>query len=202
LVRENKYKALPCFFENVTVLTIKIVPVSRLYRLCFYPVHHKVRTYKEYHSVFPSSELGLPPTPHPQASVPPPPCFWGEGNTRWRERGWESPNSDEGRTLWYSLYVRTLCSALFIPKPAFGTIVGTTGGFWNKFRRGVIGGYPKHGKSFRKAFWNRLVFPSIETSKNFFYIFFAKKSTRKCENCSRSDKKHIYFKYSAPDGIP
>ncbi len=43
---------------------------------------HKVRTYKEYHSVCPSSELGLPPTPHPQASVPPPPCFWGEGNTR------------------------------------------------------------------------------------------------------------------------
>jgi hypothetical protein len=34
--------------------------------------------------------MGLPPTPHPQASVPPPPCFWGEGNTRWRERGWES----------------------------------------------------------------------------------------------------------------
>ncbi len=70
--------------------------------------NHKVRTYKEYHSVCPSSELGLPPTPHPQASVPPPPCFWGEGNTRWRERGWESPNSDEGHTLWYSLYVRTL----------------------------------------------------------------------------------------------
>jgi hypothetical protein len=57
----------------------------------------------------PSSELGLPPTPHLQASVPPPPCFWGEGNTRWRERGWESPNSDEGHPLWYSLYVRTLC---------------------------------------------------------------------------------------------
>ena len=43
--------------------------------------------------------------------MPPPPCFWGEGNTRWRERGWESPNSDEGHTLWYSLYVRTLWSA-------------------------------------------------------------------------------------------
>ncbi len=70
--------------------------------------NHKVRTYKEYHSVCPSSELGLPPTPHPQASVPPPPCFWGEGNTRWRERGWERPNSNEGHTLWYSLYVRTL----------------------------------------------------------------------------------------------
>jgi hypothetical protein len=56
----------------------------------------------------PSSELGLPPNPHPLASVPPTPCFWGEGNTRWRERGWESPNSNEGHTLWYSLYVRTL----------------------------------------------------------------------------------------------
>ncbi len=41
--------------------------------------------------------------------MPSPPCFLGEGNTRWRERGWESPNSDEGHTLWYSLYVRTLC---------------------------------------------------------------------------------------------
>jgi len=76
--------------------------------LSIYPTKYVQRTYKEYHSVCPSSELGLPPTPHPQASVPPPPCFWGEGNTRWRERGWESPNSDEGHTLWYSLYVRTL----------------------------------------------------------------------------------------------
>ncbi len=87
------------------------VPISTL--MCLWAIYtvysqHKVRTYKEYHSLCPSSELGLPPTPHPQASVPPPPCFWGEGNTRWRERGWESPNSDEGRTLWYSLYVRTL----------------------------------------------------------------------------------------------
>jgi hypothetical protein len=84
-------------------------------RRCYFaqPPPHKVRTYKEYHSVCPSSELGLPPTPHPQASVPPPPCFWGEGNARWRERGWESPNSDEGHTLWYSLYVRTLCPTPF-----------------------------------------------------------------------------------------
>jgi hypothetical protein len=58
----------------------------------------------------PRRNWDFPPTPHPQASVPPPPCFWREGNTLWRERGWESPNSDEGHTLWYSLYVRTLCS--------------------------------------------------------------------------------------------
>ncbi len=38
-------------------------------------------------------------TPHPKTAgecVPPPPQFWGEGLTRWRERSWESPNSDEG----------------------------------------------------------------------------------------------------------
>ncbi len=40
---------------------------------------HKVRTYKEYHSVCPSSELGLHPTPHPQASVPLPPVSGGRG---------------------------------------------------------------------------------------------------------------------------
>jgi hypothetical protein len=61
-----------------------------------YRSSHKVRTYKEYHSVCPSSELGLPPTPHPQASVPPPPCFWGEGNTRWRERGGRVPIPTRG----------------------------------------------------------------------------------------------------------
>ncbi len=42
-------------------------------------LRHKVRTYKEYHSVCPSSELGLPPPPHRPATVPPPPCFWGGG---------------------------------------------------------------------------------------------------------------------------
>jgi hypothetical protein len=43
-----------------------------------------------------SSELGLHANPSPaQASVLP---LWlgGEWHTRWRERGWESPNSDEG----------------------------------------------------------------------------------------------------------
>ncbi len=43
-------------------------------------------------SFFPVVGIGTPPTPHPQANVPSP----GEGHTRWRERGWESPNSDEG----------------------------------------------------------------------------------------------------------
>jgi hypothetical protein len=42
-----------------------------------------------------------PPTPHPQASV-----ALGEGHTRWRERGWESPNSDEG-TYTVVLFINT-----------------------------------------------------------------------------------------------
>jgi hypothetical protein len=44
-----------------------------------------------------SSELGLPqPLARRRVCHPPPLWFRGEGHTRWRERGWESPNSDEG----------------------------------------------------------------------------------------------------------
>ncbi len=44
-----------------------------------------------------SSELGLPqPLTRRRGCPPPPTRFWGEGHTRWRERCWESPNSDEG----------------------------------------------------------------------------------------------------------
>ncbi len=52
--------------------------------------------------------IGTLPTPYSRASVPLPPetggggtlaCGWGVGG---------SSNSDEGHTLWYSLYVRTL----------------------------------------------------------------------------------------------
>ncbi len=40
---------------------------------------HKVRTYKEYHSVCPSTELGLPPTPTPRLVCPLPPVSGGRG---------------------------------------------------------------------------------------------------------------------------
>ncbi len=75
---------------------------------CMDGKHHKVRTYKEYHSVCPSSELGLSqplssqrvfPSPQKQGGGGTLACGWGVGG---------SPNSDEGHTLWYSLYVRTL----------------------------------------------------------------------------------------------
>ncbi len=73
--------------------------------------------------------IGTPPTPHPL-------WFRGKRHTRWRARGWESPNSDEGTycTLWYSSFVCTLCPS---PSPArvcvctpLGTQSGATLACW------------------------------------------------------------------------
>ncbi len=44
-----------------------------------------------------SLELGLPQPLTRTRVFPLPLWFWGERHTRWRERGWESPNSDEGK---------------------------------------------------------------------------------------------------------
>ncbi len=46
-------------------------------------------------SFFSSRRNWDPPPPHPRASVAPPPLVPGGGEARLRERGWESPNSDE-----------------------------------------------------------------------------------------------------------
>ncbi len=51
--------------------------------------NHKVRIYKDYHSVCPLVGIGTLPTP-----------LWGgggRGNTRLRLRGWGSPNSEDWR---------------------------------------------------------------------------------------------------------
>jgi hypothetical protein len=48
------------------------------------------------------------PTPSPAGECALPPLVRGEGHTRWREKGWESPNSDEG-TYTAVLYLYTLC---------------------------------------------------------------------------------------------
>jgi hypothetical protein len=54
-----------------------------------------------------SPVVGIGPPPPPQTPHP----FLGEGNTRWRKRGWESPNSDEGTytVVLYSVYISALC---------------------------------------------------------------------------------------------
>ncbi len=74
-----------------------------------------VRTYLvegKYHregrvlSFSPVVGIGTPPTPHPPASVPPPLWFRGERHIRRRERGWKSPNSNEGTyTVVLSIYM-------------------------------------------------------------------------------------------------
>ncbi len=57
-----------------------------------WPANHKVRIYKEYHSVWPLVGIGTLPTPLSPASEPLPQNRGG-GHTRLRVRGWGSPNS-------------------------------------------------------------------------------------------------------------
>jgi hypothetical protein len=63
--------------------------------------NHKVRLYKEYHSVCPLVRIGTLPTPLSPASVPlpPEPGLGGRHTRLWRlwVRGWRSPNSDDWR---------------------------------------------------------------------------------------------------------
>ncbi len=61
----------------------------------FYGSLHKVRIYKEYHSVCPLFGIETLPTPLLPASVPlrPEPA----GQTRLRVRAWGSPNPDDWR---------------------------------------------------------------------------------------------------------
>jgi len=63
-------------------------------------------------SLSPVVGIGTPSTPHPERVCSPPLWLRGEGHTRWLERGWESPNSDEVTTLWYSTYISTLWFAV------------------------------------------------------------------------------------------
>ncbi len=47
-------------------------------------------------SIFSSRRNWDSPNPSPAGECAPLLWFRGEGHTRWRERGWDSPNSDEG----------------------------------------------------------------------------------------------------------
>jgi hypothetical protein len=62
-------------------------------------------------SFFSSPRSWDSPNPSPADECPPPPRFWGERHTRWRQRGRESPNSDEGTyTVVLFIYTYTLCT--------------------------------------------------------------------------------------------
>jgi hypothetical protein len=78
----------------------------------------------------------------------PAPLLWleGEGHTRWRERGWESPNSTtREHALWYSLYMSTLCIPIctlcsvlhgsqYRTQPYFAHVGGQTLSIFRSFR--------------------------------------------------------------------
>ena len=53
-------------------------------------------------------EIGTPPTPNRRLVCLLPLVFGRRGTLAGKKMGQESPNSDEGNTLWYSLYVGTL----------------------------------------------------------------------------------------------
>ncbi len=74
---------------------------------------HKVRTYKEYHSVCPLGGIGTLPVSQPlsRQRVCPSPQNRGGGHTRLRVRGWESPNSDDSRK---SLALCLLCGSVYL----------------------------------------------------------------------------------------
>jgi hypothetical protein len=70
-------------------------------------LHHKVRIYKEYHSVCPLVGIGTLPTPLPPARMPPPPPVLGGGGYSLAREGLGSPNSDDWRK---SLALYLLCA--------------------------------------------------------------------------------------------
>jgi hypothetical protein len=53
-----------------------------------FPYSHRVGIVLSFSPV-----VGIGTPPNPQPYVPPPLLFWGEGHTRWRERGWDSPSA-------------------------------------------------------------------------------------------------------------
>jgi hypothetical protein len=51
--------------------------------------------------------IGTPPTPHPQANVPPPLGSGGRGTLAGEKGGGRVPVPTRGHTLWYSIYICT-----------------------------------------------------------------------------------------------
>ncbi len=78
--------------------------------------NHQYRRVGRVLSLF-SSRRNWDPSPAGEcAPLPPPPRFWREGHTRWRERGWDSLNSDEGTYIVvlfiYTYFVINILSGL------------------------------------------------------------------------------------------
>ncbi len=95
----------PWSWQVTTRCSVKVssLPRSPYHYLSKHHMHRVGRVL----SLFSSRRNWDSPNPSPQARVPPPPCFWGEGNTRVREGlgGSQFRRGDK-----HSLYIRTLWS--------------------------------------------------------------------------------------------
>ncbi len=80
------------------------------------------------------------PNPSPAGECAPPPSgSGGEGHTRWRERGWESPNSNEGtNTVVLFIYTYFVSYTYAVQRGERGCVEG-----------GIIRGIPEVQKSNR-----------------------------------------------------
>jgi hypothetical protein len=56
--------------------------------------------------------IWTPPPPRQQASVPAPLWFWGRGTFAGERGGGRAPIPTRGHTLWYFIFICTLCSVL------------------------------------------------------------------------------------------
>jgi hypothetical protein len=78
-------------------------------------LHHRV---DRVISFSPVVGIGTTPTPHPQASVPPPFGSGGRGTLADEKGGGRVRIPTMGHTLWYSLYIRTLWFTHSTPLPS------------------------------------------------------------------------------------
>jgi hypothetical protein len=80
--------------------SIRLVPLTLDLGMMSYAIEHRVGRGLSFSPVV---GIGTPPTPHPQASVPPPP-FGSEGaHSLAREGGGRVLIPTRGHTLWYSV---------------------------------------------------------------------------------------------------
>jgi hypothetical protein len=115
-----------------TVILVSINAITFTREIFQYLFHCKIPQSWQSARLFASRRNWDSPNPFPGGECPLPPWFRRLGHSRWRERGWESPNSGEGThtvVLYMYMYIRTLCKILFIVQA--GKSVTRTGN-WRK----------------------------------------------------------------------
>ncbi len=88
------------FDRSSLYVTVRVMRGNRCF-MSFVGYSHRVGRVL---SFFSSRRNWNSPNPSPAGEGASPLWFWGEGHTRWLERGWESPNSHEG-TYTVVLYI-------------------------------------------------------------------------------------------------